>query len=79
MYLKDKESGDLVEVMDVHELVDPFRKGLIGRFHAGEELQDPAPFSKSQLQFPSGEALPRCWVDPNYRMAGAAGGLGRSG
>ncbi|PKM46582.1 MAG: acetyltransferase [Gammaproteobacteria bacterium HGW-Gammaproteobacteria-1] len=67
MYLKHVPSGDLVEVLDMKSLVDPYRNKLAGRFHAGEEMQDPANFAKSDLMFPSGEALPRCWVDPNYR------------
>lgn len=67
MYLKHVPSGDLVEVLDVKSLVDPYRQQVAGRFHAGEELQDPANFPKEELMFPSGEALPRCWVDPNYR------------
>lgn len=67
MYLKHKSNGDLVEVLDVRSLVDPVREKIAGRFHAGEEMQDPATFSKADLIFPSGENLPRCWVDPNYR------------
>jgi hypothetical protein len=35
--------------------------------HNGEELQEPHHFSKAELTFPSGEALPRCWVDAQYR------------
>jgi hypothetical protein len=30
-------------------------------------MQDPAEFPKAELCFPSGENLPRCWIDPNYR------------
>jgi hypothetical protein len=67
MYLRDKNSGDLVEVLDVGAMVDPCSAQLQGRFHAGEELQDPASFDKAQLEFPSGESLPRCWVDASYR------------
>ena len=67
MYLKNKENGDLVEVLDLPAMIDPFRKELSGRYHAGEELQDPAEFSKEQLVFPSGEALPLCWIDPEYK------------
>jgi hypothetical protein len=37
------------------------------RLHGGEELQDPAAYAKDDLVFPSGEALPRCWVDAQYR------------
>ena len=68
MYLKHKPSGDLVEVMDTAALFDPCRDSIQGRFHAGEELQDPATFSKSELVFPSDEALPRCWLDPHYKQ-----------
>ncbi len=67
MYLKHKPSGDLVEVMDTAALFDPFKDAVSGRFHAGEEMQDPAAFSKAELIFPSDEALPRCWVDPHYK------------
>ncbi len=67
MFLKDKSTGDLVEVLDLAAMVDPCRAELEGRYHAGEELQDPAPFEKKQLAFPSGEELPRCWVDVGYR------------
>ena len=67
MYLKDIKSGDLVEVLDVKTLVDPFQKTTEGRFHVGEELQDPMDFSKTDLIFPSNESLPKCWLDPNYR------------
>ncbi|MFA5529716.1 MAG: hypothetical protein WDA11_03515 [Thiohalomonadaceae bacterium] len=67
MYLKHQPTGDLVEVLDITSLIDPYRNKLAGRFHAGEELQDPANFAKTELIFPSGEPLPRCWVDPTYR------------
>ena len=67
MYLKDKKSGDLVEVMDTHVLFDPNQREITGRFHAGEEMQDPASFAKADLIFPSGEALPKCWVDTDYK------------
>ncbi|HEY9198431.1 MAG TPA: acetyltransferase [Gammaproteobacteria bacterium] len=67
MYLKQLSSGDLVEVLELQALFDPFETGVQGRIHAGEELQDPARFAKSELAFPSGEALPRCWMDPDYR------------
>ena len=67
MYLRDKQSGDLVEVLDVAAMVDPCMAELKGRFHAGEELQDAATFDKSNLEFPSGEQLPRCWKDATYK------------
>ncbi|MGA7800756.1 MAG: acetyltransferase [Gammaproteobacteria bacterium] len=67
MYLKHSPSGDLVEVLDLEALFDPFKTELAGRFHAGEELQEPASFGKATLVFPSGEVLPRCWMDAHYR------------
>lgn len=67
MYLKHKASGDLVEVMDVSALFDPCVDEIRGRFHAGEELQEPEVFPKTALVFPSDEALPRCWLDAHYR------------
>ncbi len=67
MYLKHLPSGDMVEVINFEALFDPFLLEVKGRLHAGEELQDPADFSKQDLGFPSGEDLPRCWLDPHYR------------
>lgn len=67
MYLKHKASGDLVEIMDLAALFDPCRAEVTGRFHSGEEMQDPDSFSKSGLVFPSDEGLPRCWSDPAYK------------
>lgn len=67
MYLKHEASGDMVEILDMDKLFDPFAAEVAGRFHAGEELQEPAPFRKADLVFPSGEPLPRCWTDPHYR------------
>ncbi len=67
MYLKHAKSGDMVEVLDLDALFDPFKMELNGRYHWGEEMQEPAPFAKRDLAFPSGEALPRCWMDGRYR------------
>lgn len=67
MFLKHTPSGDLVEILDLDMLFDPFKGDVSGRFHAGEEMQDPAPFTKAELVFPSGERLPRAWVDPHYK------------
>jgi len=67
VYLKHKTSGSMVEILDVASLCDPCREVVPGRYHAGEELQDPMNFSKQELTFPSGEALPRCWIDPHYK------------
>jgi hypothetical protein len=67
MYLCHQPSGDLVEILDLYALFNPLRTEVSGRLHVGEELQEPEPFAKSDLTFPSGEALPRCWRDPRYR------------
>jgi len=69
VYLKERKSGDLVEVLDLSALFDPFKSDVAGRFHAGEELQEPQVFAKADLVFPSDEKLPRCWVDPKYRSS----------
>lgn len=71
MFLKDKQSGHLVEVIDLPALFDPLQPVVMGRIHAGEEMQDPADFEKADLIFPSGESLPRYWVDVHYRDAAA--------
>ncbi|WP_456377255.1 acetyltransferase [Thiolapillus sp.] len=67
MFLKEKKSGDLIEVLSISDLIDPFRNSIPGRFHAGEEMGEPKSFFKTELVFPSDEVLPRCWVDPNYK------------
>ncbi|MES9868978.1 MAG: acetyltransferase [Sedimenticola sp.] len=67
MFLKHVSSGKMVEVLSLTDLFNPNHTQLVGRFHVGEELPDPEKFEKSDLQFMSGEALPKCWVDVHYR------------
>jgi hypothetical protein len=67
MFLKDKDKDDLIEVLSLQDLFDPFCYNLVGRYQHGEETQDPEKFSKADLGFPSGEPLPRCWLDAHYR------------
>lgn len=69
MFLKVRHNDDasLVEVLNVRQLFNPFDTQVQGRLHGGEELQDPGDFSKAELIFPSGESLPRCWVDSHYK------------
>lgn len=67
MFLKHKPSGGLVEVLTLESMYNPCRTEITGQSHAGEELQDPETFLKSELVFPSGESLPRCWIDPHYQ------------
>ncbi|WP_045223978.1 hypothetical protein [Methyloterricola oryzae] len=67
MFLKLKKDGHLVEVLSLNDLVNPTHTTVVGRLHYGEEMQDPDKFTKSDLQFQSGEELPRCWFDVHYR------------
>jgi hypothetical protein len=62
--IRHDDDSSLVEVLDLGQLFDPFEEQVLGRLHAGEELQDPQPWAKSELNFPSGEALPACWLHP---------------
>ena len=68
MLLQKKENGTLVEVLDVQSLVNPSQPKISGRVQAGEEEQDPEAIAKDNLIFPSGESLPRCWVDATYQQ-----------
>lgn len=67
MFLKSKESGELIKVLNIEALFNPNEKSVHGKDQAGQEEQDPASFEKEQLIFPSGESLPRCWMDVNYQ------------
>lgn len=66
MFLKNKQTGDLIEVLDIEELFNPNKNEVSGRDQAGQEEQEKASFEKKELIFPSGESLPRCWMDANY-------------
>jgi hypothetical protein len=61
------DDSPLVEVLVLTQLFDPFESRVLGRLHAGEELQDPQPWPQDELRFPSGEALPSCWLHPPRR------------
>lgn len=67
MFLLHKPTQNLVEVLSTAELFDPFCLEVMAQSHGGEEMQDPTTFMKAELLFPSGEGLPRCWLDPHYR------------
>ncbi|GLX76991.1 hypothetical protein tinsulaeT_03310 [Thalassotalea insulae] len=67
MFLRNRHNGDIVDVTSMGELTNLFRDTVIGRYQAGEELQDPQEFNKADLTFLSGEELPQCWTDPHYR------------
>jgi hypothetical protein len=67
MFLMHRSTGNLVEVVTLSRLFDPCQADITGVSHAGEEMQDPERFVKSELLFPSGEPLPMCWLDSHYR------------
>ncbi len=67
MFLKQIGADQLVEVLKLEELVDPSQLSFKGRLNIGEEMPEPEQFQKSKVCFPSGEPLPRCWVDVHYR------------
>lgn len=69
MFLKDKTSGSLVEINDLEALFDPNKTSVPGQSQSGQEEQNTASFEKETLKFPSGEELPRCWLDVNYPKA----------
>ena len=68
MFLQRKFDHDIIEVLDLHELFNPCSKEFHGRSHCGEEIQEPEIYLKKDMEFPSGETLPSCWLQPNYRM-----------
>lgn len=67
MLLKTRSNAHMVEVADLHDLMNLNVDEVLGRCQEGEEQQDPALFNKTDLIFLSGEDLPRCWTDPHYR------------
>ena len=67
MFLQQKQNHEMLEVLSLKELFDPFTTSLVGRYQHGEEVQDPEKFEQTNLQFLSGEQLPRCWLDAHYR------------
>lgn len=69
MLVKEAQSNTLVKVLQPEDLINPMKRSVEGRLQAGEEEQPPKRFEKSELIFPSGESLPQCWTDVNYRPA----------
>ncbi|KYC36814.1 acetyltransferase [Scytonema hofmannii PCC 7110] len=67
MFLQNKQTDSLVEIRDLEALISATKNTVLGQSQQGEEEQDPEQFKKENLVFPSGENLPRCWIDENYR------------
>ena len=68
MFLRNRTNNDLAQVVALDELMDPNSAKVTVRYHAGEEAGDPVGVKKSDLCFPSGEPLPKCWLDVHYRV-----------
>lgn len=73
MFLHNKQSDTLVEILDIEKLINPSENSISAKVQDGQEEQDPAPIAKQDLVFPSGESLPRCWLDANYREGDSLG------
>jgi hypothetical protein len=67
MLLKHRTTGKLIEVLSQRDLINPMHPKIVGRYHYGEEAQEPETFDKAELLFISDEVLPRCWTDSHYR------------
>jgi hypothetical protein len=67
MLLKHRNTGHIVAVDDLQDLINVFHPRVLARDQVGEEEQDAEPIMKCDLTFLSGEPLPRCWSDPHYR------------
>ncbi|MBC5794553.1 MAG: acetyltransferase [Sphaerospermopsis sp.] len=72
MFLQIKNSRDLVKIVDFQELIDPNSEIVHAKDQEGQEEQETDTYQKEDLVFPSGENLPRCWLDANYQTAHAA-------
>ena len=68
MLLQNKENGTLVEIVDIQEVISPAHDRITVRVQDGQEEQDPESVQKQSLIFPSGESLPLCWIDADYRQ-----------
>ncbi|MDZ8108184.1 MAG: acetyltransferase [Nostoc sp. DedQUE12a] len=67
MLLQLKDTGELVKILEIEELLDPNTDVVRAKDQEGQEEQEPDSFKKENLVFPSGEDLPRCWLDADYR------------
>ena len=71
MFLKHIPSGELVEVIDLPDVINPYTPTIRARSHSGEVIQRPENFLKTELAFPSGESLPVCWIENCHEHAEA--------
>lgn len=67
MFLKNKQDGCLIKIEDTSQLINPLQSTIDGYIQEGQEEQPLEEFAKDSLIFPSGETLPRCWLDVHYQ------------
>ncbi len=72
MYLKHVPTGDMVEVLDLTDVINPASPTIRARSYAGDVAHRPENFQKTELSFPSNEPLPLCWQDSHYNEHAAA-------
>ena len=72
MYLKHVPTGDLVEVLDLTDVINPAIPTIRPRSFTGDVAQRAEYFVKTELTFPSNEPLPLCWCDSRYNEHAAA-------
>ena len=58
----------MIDISRLRDLTNLYHNKVLGCYQNGEELQDQQELDKSDLVFLSGEELPKCWTDPNYRV-----------
>jgi hypothetical protein len=61
MYLKHVPTGELVEVLDLQDVVNPHTPTIRARILISDRMVRADEFHKDELSFPSGEDLPHCW------------------
>lgn len=66
MYLKHTPSDELVEVIDLQDVVNPFSSSVLARSYRNDKQQRAERYPKSELIFPSGESLPACWTQGTF-------------
>jgi len=72
MYLMQIMTGDLVEVIDLQDVVNPHSPTIRVRINGSERAPRIDDLLKSALAFPSGESLPVCWIDGKFHAHVAA-------
>ncbi len=62
MYLKHVPSNELIEVIDLQDVINPFSSSVLARSYRNDQQQRAEHYPKNELVFPSGESLPLCWT-----------------